>query len=92
MKLPRELRDLVFQHALVEDEPIDLCPLPNEEYTEQQGYTGPAVMNSRLARAEANYRYRRAVARKLRIFRVSKTFLNEGAKIFFGQNIFRFSS
>jgi hypothetical protein len=105
LDLPAELRNLVYEHALVQQEPIELAPLQfAHDYinrTIRPDYLPLSPKAAKFARrhnipcftAERyhNWRYNKEIQPSLRLLRVSRQINTEASAIYYGQE-FRFTN
>lgn len=85
-ELPRELRNRVYHHALVQQEPIEFAPLGNCRET----YEDPE-RRFMVGGEYHTWRYENVIAPSLALLRVSKQMYSEAAKVYYERNEFRFS-
>ena len=78
--LPDEIRNAIYRHILVLEEPIELAPLACHRPQKRRG----------LKRILA--RYREVIVPRMGLLRTSSQLCGEGSSIFYGENEFRFSA
>jgi hypothetical protein len=93
MRIPPESRILVYRHALVRADSIEICPVPHHRRQYRSGEGSEShIKTTAVAKDGQMSQFNEHVRPFVNLMRASKQVHKETAYIFYGENEFKFSN